>query len=164
MAEILFIKPEEITKTSILGGNVDIDKYLFCINSAQITVLEPLLGSELYNKIVNDIENNNLTGVYLDLFDSYIKPITKNESLAQYIEISSYTLNNGGLFKHAPENVEIVDKDEAQFLAGKYHNLADMHIKRFEKFICKNKIKEYKTIQDEVNAQKDITLKAGWLL
>ena len=91
MAEILFIKPEEITKTSILGGNVDIDKYLFCINSAQITVLEPLLGSELYNKIVNDIENNNLTGVYLTLFDSYIKPITKNESLAQYIEISSYT-------------------------------------------------------------------------
>ena len=43
MAELLFIQPSEISKTTVLGGNVDIDKYQFCIINAQISVLEPLI-------------------------------------------------------------------------------------------------------------------------
>lgn len=161
MAELLFIQPSEITKTTILGGNVDIDKYQFCIVNAQISVIEPLLGSELYDKIISDIEGETLTGLYATLYNEFIKPITKNEALADYIEMASYTLDNGGLFKHQPDNAEIVDKEEAQFLAGKYHNLAQMYVQRFNKWICKNKLTEYKYSQDEVNAQK-IKVTSGW--
>lgn len=164
MAELLFIQPEEITKTTVLGGNVDIDKYQFCIVNAQITVIEPLLGTELYDKIISDIEGDTLTGDYETLYNEFVKPITKNEALAQYIEMASYTLNNGGLFKHAPTDAEIVDKDEAQYLAGKYHALGQMYIQRFNKWICKNPLDEYKLSQDEVNAQKDIKTTAGWWL
>src|SRR6478735_11670448 len=114
MAELLFITPEEIAATTIMGGNVDIDKYLFCIANVQLTVIEPLLGTELYNKIVDDIENDTLSGLYLKLFDDFVKPITKNESVGQYIEIASYILDNGGLYKHTADNAEIVDKQEAQ--------------------------------------------------
>ena len=163
MAELLFIQPSEISKTTVLGGNVDIDKYQFCIINAQISVLEPLLGTLLYDKIIADIEGVTLAGKYLTLYNNFVKPITKNEALAEYIEISSYALNNGGLFKHQPQDAEIVDKDEAQYLAGKYHSLAQMYIQRFEKWICKNNIAEYKRYQDEVNAQK-IKVTSGWYL
>ena len=118
MAELLFIQPQEMTKTTVLGGNVDIDKYQFCITNAQISVIEPLLGTLLYDKIISDIEGSTLAGLYLTLFNEFVKPITKNEALAEYIEISSYALNNGGLFKHSPQDAEIVDKDEAQYLSG----------------------------------------------
>lgn len=163
--ELLFIQPSEITKTTVLGGNVDIDKYQFCIINAQISVIEPLLGTLLYNKIISEITNGTITGFYNTLYVDFIKPITKNEAIAEYIEISSYALNNGGLFKHAPQDAEIVDKDEAQYLSGKYHSLAQMYVQRFEKWICKNssELPEFKYYQDEVNAQK-VKTTSGWYL
>ena len=163
MAEILFIQPDDMTKTTVLGGNVDIDKYIFCIANAQISVIEPLLGTLLYDKIIADVTAATITGDYLTLYNDFIKPITKNEAIAEYIEISSYALNNGGLFKHAPQDAEIVDKDEAQYLSGKYHSLAQMYVQRFEKWICKNPLTEYKYYQDEVNAQK-VKTTSGWYL
>ena len=164
MAEILFISPQELSNTTILSGNVDIDKYTFCTANVQVTTIEPLLGSELYEKIITDLEAETLAGLYLELFEKYIKPITKHYSVGQYIEIASYILDNGGLYKHTGENIEVVDKQEAQFLSNKYNAMAQMYVQRFEKWICKNTIPEYKTIQDDVNAMTDVKLTAGWKL
>jgi len=160
--ELLFIQPSEISKTTVLGGNVDVDKYQFCIVNTQISVIEPLVGTELYDYLITNYAT--LSGDYATLMTEFIKPITKNEALAEYIEMASYTVNNGGIFKNAPDNAEIVDKEEAQYLAGKYHALAQMYVQRFHKWICKNPITEYKTYQDEVNASKNIKLTGGWFL
>lgn len=164
MAELLFTSPEELAETTILGGNVDIDKYTFTILSTQVRVIEPLLGTELYDKIISDITGDTLTGLYETLYNDFVKPITKHEAIAEYIEVCSYMLDNGGLFKHQPDNAEIVDKEEAQFLSGKYHSVAQMYIQRFEKWICKNNLTEYKHYQDNVNAKRNMKVTAGWYL
>ena len=164
MAELLFITPQEMSNTTILSGNVDVDKYTFCIANVQRTVILPLLGSELYDKIVSDITADTLSGLYLTLYTDYIKPITKNKATAEYIEISSYILDNGGLYKHTGENIEVVDKQEAQFLANKWNSFAQTYVIQFDKWICKNVLPEYKLIQDDVNAMKDVKLTAGWKL
>jgi len=163
MAELLFIQPSEISSTTIMGGNVDIDKMIFCVADTQITVIEPLLGTELYDVIVTGVTADNLTGDYKILYESFVKPITKHEATAKYIEIASYSLTNGGLFKHQPDNAEVVDKEEAQFLSQKYSAMAQMMIQRFEKWICKNTIPEFKRSQDEVDAQS-MKLTSGWHL
>ena len=164
MAELLFITPQEMTSSTILSGNTDTDKYLFCILQVQLTTIEPLLGSELYDKIKTDKENDDLADLYLELYTEFVKPITKNEALAQYIEIASYMVDNAGIYKKSGENVELVDKSEVVYLAEKYKSLAQMYVQRFNKWICKNPLSEYKTSQEEVNALKDINLKAGWKL
>lgn len=164
MAELLFITPQEMTSSTILSGNTDTDKFLFCILNVQLTTIEPLLGTELYDKIKTDKEADTLAGLYLELYTDFIKPITKNEALAQYIEIASYIVDNGGIYKHTAENKEVVDKAEVQYLAEKHKALAQMYVQRFNKWICKNTITEYKTCQDEVNALKGINLLGGWKL
>ena len=162
--ELLFITPQEMTSSTILSGNTDTDKFLFCIANVQLTTIEPLLGSELYDKIVADKTANTLSGLYLELYTDFIKPIVKNESIAQYIEIASYTVDNGGVYKHTGDKIEVVDKQEVQFLAGKYKSLAQMYVERFDKWICKNPLTEYKCYQDEVNAIKGMNLNVGWKL
>lgn len=162
MAELLFITPQEITETTIVGGNVDFDKYTPCILETQLKTIEELLGSELYNKIVYDIENNTLTGNYLILFNEYIKPITKNESVATYILISPYSLGNGGLFKRTFNGVETIDYKEVERLSQRYSSIAQMYVNRFHKWIVLNPLTEYKTKQDEVNASKNTNLNNGW--
>jgi hypothetical protein len=164
MAELLFITPQEVTSTTILGANVDVDKYLFTIPNTQLTVIEPLIGTELYNKIVDDKTNNVLSGKYLELFEKFIKPITKYKSVAEYIEVASFNLNNSGLIKFTQDGSTVVDKDEVLFLSNKYNATAQMFIQRFEKWICNNNLVEYKTYQDEVNARKGIKLTGGWKL
>lgn len=161
--EFLFITPQELIQGTIIGGNVDVDKYITSVANVQISTIEPLLGTELYDKIKTEAQADTLTGLYLTLYNEFVKPITKAEATAEYIEISSYILDNGGLYKHQSDNAEIVDKNEAQYLAGKYHSMAQMYIQRFEKWICKNDIEEYKLSQDEVNAQ-EVKLTAGWKL
>ena len=162
MAEFLFITEDEMKSTTILGGNVDPDKFLFSIANTQITTIEPLLGSELYDKVRAEAEAGTLAGLYSTLYTEFVKPITKNQSLAEYIEISSFMITNGGAFKHSPENAEIMDKDDIMLVSQKYSGIAQMYVQRFEKWICKNHLTEYKTSQDEVDASKSISLTAGW--
>jgi hypothetical protein len=164
MAEFLFQTPQEITATTIMGGNVDPDKYLFNIANVQLTIIEPLLGTLLYDKIYTEAEADTLSGDYLTLYNDYVKPIVKNSAVADYLTIASYMVANGGIFKHTGENIEVVDKQEAQFLAQKYNGLAQMFIQRFNKWICKNPLPEYKCYQDEVNANRNVKVTAGWKL
>lgn len=181
MAQLLFIKPQKLTQATLIGGNVDTDKYGMCILNTQKRVIEPLLGTELYNKLVvgltptehlMDDGNGNLVtdgtdniisklvadgleGLYHTIFYKYIQPITLYESAADYIAISPYTLNNGGLYKNAPANVEVVSKKEVDYLSERQSAIAQNYINDFKKFMDKYSIEipEYKTIQDEVDAQ-----------
>ena len=161
MADLLFITPQEMTDTTIIGGNVDVDKYTMCILSTQLRVIEPLLGTLLYDKIIADIEASTLAGLYLTLFNDFIKPITKYEACANYIAISPYSLTNGGLFKNNPENAVAVGVKEVDNLSEKYSSMAQMFIDRFNKWISKNELSEYKLTQDEVDAQ-DIHINNTW--
>lgn len=164
MAEFLFITPKEITSTTIMGGNVDADKYKFCIADVQLTVIEPMLGTELYDKIAAEAEADTLAGDYLTLYNEYVKPITKHMAMSEYLEIAPYMVANGGVFKSSPENFEVVDIEEVKTLSKRWAGYAQAMVLRFEKWICKNPLTEYKTCQDDVNASKKLSLAGGWYL
>ena len=157
MAEILLITPQEITDTTILGGNVDVDKYKFCILDTQVRVIEPLLGTLLYKYILTN--RATLTGEYLTLFNDYVKPILKFSTVANYLEIASFMVDNGGIFKHTAENKDIPSMQEVTALVQKYNSLCDMYILRFDKWNGKNNIPEYGRCQNP-----KISTKIGWRL
>ena len=157
--EILLIRPSEITEFTPLGGNVDVDKYLPCIFDVQVTVIEPLLGTELYEKIRTDFEADTLAGLYLTLYEGYLKPILRHQVFAEYVEIGQYTVANGGIFKHTPTDATIVEKSEIQYLAQTQRTKAQMYIERARKWLCQNHLPEY-NICDTVN----VKVSSGWHL
>ena len=142
--QTLLIRPSEITGFTPLGGNVDIDKYLPCILDVQVTVIEPLLGEKLYDKILVDFEADNLDGNYEILYNEYLKPILRHQVFAEYVEIGSYTVSNAGIYKHAPEDSEVVSKDEVQYLAQIHRSKSQLYIDRAKKWLGKNLISEYR--------------------
>jgi len=160
----LLLDQDSITRLTAVSFNTDLDRFLPYVRMTQTTDIVRILTKPLYDKIVADKTANTLSGLYLELYNDFIKPITKNESVAQYIEIASYMVDNAGIYKHTGDKIEVVDKQEVQFLAGKYKNMAQMYVIRFNKWICKNYLPEYKCYQDEVNAIKGINLTAGWKL
>jgi hypothetical protein len=66
MATALFVKREDIVRNTAMSGNVDTDKFIQFIKIAQEIHIQNFLGTELYNKISNDILTSSLSGDYLD--------------------------------------------------------------------------------------------------
>ena len=157
--EILLIRPSEITEFTPLGGNVDVDKYKPCIYDVQITVIEPLLGTTLYEKIKTDFDTDALEGLYETLYNDYLKPILRHQVFAEYVEIGAYTVANGGIYKHQPANSEVVSKSEVQYLAQTQRTKAQLYIDRAEKWLCKNNLPEYSAC-----CSKNIKVSSGWHL
>ena len=66
MADFLFISPTEIKQTTIVGGGVDDDRFVFVISDVMNTTILPLLGQQLFDVILAGATASTLTGLYLE--------------------------------------------------------------------------------------------------
>jgi len=73
MATITYlILPSVIKERMSLHDNID-DKLIYPeIKAVQDLYIMPILGSTLFNKILNDISTNTLAGNYKSLVDNYV--------------------------------------------------------------------------------------------
>lgn len=110
--EVLLIDPDDLTKNTIILGNVDVDKLMPAMRSAQKTMIKPILTSELYNKLCLDFYNDELSGDYLTLWTDYIKDMLIYSSAEIYINSGAYTISNNGITKMAGEGAVTINKDE----------------------------------------------------
>ena len=155
MATALFISRTDLVKNTILDGNVDTDKFIQFIKIAQEIHIKNYIGTDLYNKISNDIlaDPSTLTGAYLTLVNTYLQPM-----LIQ--------VKNGGVFKHISENAESVSKNEVDYLVGKERKFAEYYTRRMIDYVTYNisSFPEYNTNNNEdVTPSKD-SLFNGWVL
>ncbi len=162
MAQFLFISPTEIKQSTVVGGNVDDDKFVFVISDVQNTTILPLLGQELYDVILAGADAGNLTGLYLELYTKYVQPITKYQTVANFVLISNYMVANGGSVSHTSDNAQLMSAEELTRLSNTYAGMADTFIDRFEDWIVLNHLDEYKTTQDGVDASKHVSNRSGW--
>jgi len=139
----IWLKENELTKNTVLGGNIDIDLYIPCIADAQRTRLEEILGETLFKKIDVDFGNDDLSGLYLTLFDDYIKPFLIHQSAVEYLLVGAYKVNNNGIFKAQPENTVAVDKTEVDYLVKNQRLKAEMYQGRLERWLALNVLPEY---------------------
>ena len=72
------------------------------------TTILPLLGQQLYDVILAGATANTLTGLYLELYTKYIQPITKFQSVANFVLISNYLVTNGGSVSHTSDNAQLM--------------------------------------------------------
>ena len=143
MATTILLRENELTKNTLLGGNIDIDLYIPCIADAQRTRLEEILGETLYNKICLDFENDDLENEYLTLYEGYIVPFIIAAAAVEYLLIGAYKVNNNGIFKAQPDNSVAVDKTEVDYLVNNMRLKSEMYQDRMLRWLYKNNLPEY---------------------
>ena len=166
MAQALFITRNDFVKYTAVNGNVDTDKFIQFIKISQDIHIQNYLGSDLFDKISDDIINEDLTGDYLSLVDTYIKPMVIHWAMVEYLPFASYTIANKGVYKHSSENSDTVVKDEIDFLIEKSRNLAQYYTDRFISYMSFNQdtYPEYNTNNNEdVYPDKNASFE-GWVL
>jgi hypothetical protein len=161
MATVILIEANELARNSILGGNIDVDKLWPAVKACQKTLIKPLLTEALYNKISDDYFNDNLTGIYLTMYEDYIKDLIVYGSAAIYIGSGgAYQISNLGIVKASTENSEALSKNDVDYLYNFNKQLFDGLKEEFLKWLKDNPVPEY-TATCSTNSQR---LLGGWLL
>ena len=147
MAQALLITDADLVKFTATNGNVDVDKFVQFIKIAQDIHIQNYLGTKLLEKIEADIIASTLTGNYLSLVTTYVKPMLIHWAMVEYLPFAAYTIANKGVYKHSSENSENVDKNEIDFLIEKERSIAQHYTERFINYMSfnNNLFPEYNT-------------------
>lgn len=162
MATIILLKPDELTKNTILGGNIDVDRYVPCIKACQNTKIKPLLGEELYNKICNDFYSGSLSGEYETLYENYVKEMVIHGSAMVYLSVGAYMVSNNGITKMKSDANEAVSKSEVDYLVNFSQTLYENYERQFLDWIKLHPLPEYPVESCEVSGNR--VLVGGWSL
>lgn len=136
--EVLLVTPADIKRFTALNGNVDQDKFLQFVKIAQDIHIQQYLGTQLFDKIKEDIVAETLANPYLALLNDYIKPMVIHWALVEFLPFSSVIIGNKGVYKQTAENGETVSKSEIDSLGAKQRDLAQYYTRRFIDFMCFN--------------------------
>ena len=169
MATVLFIDRTDLVRNSILDGNVDTDKFIFFIKTAQEIHIQNYLSTKMYDALTAAI----VAGIDLpenarwkSLLDEYVVPMLIWFTQVDYIPFASYQIRNGGMFKHRSENADTVSKDEVDYLVEKARTNAEWYTRRFINFMSFNQTlyPEYTSnSNDDIYPSYDATFN-GWVL
>jgi len=143
METIPLLRENDLTKNSLLGGNIDIDLYIPCIKDAQIIRLEEILGETLYDKICLDFENDDLSGLYLTLHEKYIVPFLVAAASVGYLLIGAYKVSNNGIYKSQPENSVAIEKTEVDYLVNNMRLKSEMYSDRMTRWLYLHQLPEW---------------------
>ena len=167
MATALFIKRDDLVKNTALSGNVDTDKFIHFIKLAQEIHIRNYLGSDLYDKLSDDIIAGTLSGAYLTLVNDYIQDMLIHFAMAEYLPFAAYTISNGGVHKHSAESSQIANKSEIDQLIAKERDYAEYYTNRFIDYMTYNAPGQYPEYysnnNEEIYPDKDVTFN-GWVL
>jgi len=169
MATVLFIDRTDLVRNSILDGNVDTDKFIFFIKTAQEIHIQNYLSTQMYDALTAAI----VAGIDLPanarwktLLDEYVVPMLIWFTQVDYIPFASYQIRNGGMFKHRSENADTVSKEEVDYLVEKARTNAEWYSRRFIDFMSFNQTlyPEYTSnSNDDIYPSYDATFN-GWVL
>ena len=166
MTPAKFITPLEVSRYTALSGDIDGNKVMPFIKIAEDTHIYTFLGSQLFDKISADITAGTLSGVYLTLFNDYIKPKTVHRAMTEYIPYSGVTIGTKGAYDHNSENSNTKTKQDLDFLVQKSKQIAENYTEKFIKYMTVNyqSFPEYYLAQTGDTIPTLSTTPGGWYL
>jgi hypothetical protein len=152
MQNTLLISEAKLKRFTDINNNLDIDLISATIREAQIVHITRLLGSKLYDKIINDVDNDTLTGNYKSLVDDYIQDALLYWSYYESLEAIYLRPRNAGLVvPQGGENNTAADINLYDKKRQSVKNKAEYFSERLVDYLCFN-TSVYPEYQQNVNS------------
>lgn len=132
------ISEKEIKQYSLIGDNLD-GKYLMpVIETAQLQHLQPTIGTQLYKKLLDGINEDNLDENYANLLNEYIKPYLIHQVLSDIIIPIQYKFRNAGMVGNMDDRLMRASENEIHYLQQYYENNAHFYANRLFDYLVEN--------------------------
>lgn len=143
MARVFLISEATLKKNSVVNNNVDGIYLLPAIEYAQDAGLQPIIGTKLYNKLMDLVENGSITGAtdYKFLLDEYVAQYLINKVTADIQIPLSYKMRNQGVVQQTGENTYVPSMKDIQYVIQHYQNQADFYGNRMSDYLRANRTK-----------------------
>lgn len=128
---LLISEQKLIDNTAINGSNVDTSELRFCIQQGQTLFLQESLGTNLYEKLLQLVDDNEigLSGntKYKNLLDNFVQPTLIQ--YAYYIALDNFFVKwaNVGLVQNRTEQGGSIDLKTLQYLKTNAKNNAEFN-------------------------------------
>lgn len=99
-----FLSTHSLKEFSLIENNVEDEKLSVMLNRVQKTQLEVVLGTVLFKKLLEDIDNNALSGIYETLVNDYIIDFLIVCCELEYVVSGQNKFANMGVGSYQPEN------------------------------------------------------------
>lgn len=133
--EILLINEELLKKYTPLTDAVDPNLIRPCIYVAQDMYLQNFLGTNLINKIKDDVANETLIGDYEILLNDYILKLLIWWTMVELYPSLLYKHDNGNLVSRQSEDTTPVTKSEMESLKEKARENARFYTNRMVNYL-----------------------------
>lgn len=149
--KILFITPQTIKERTGLHANVDEKLISPEIMTAQDMFIHPALGTALYNRLLDGIENNNLTDAEEGLITGYISDTLVYYVLSELPVGLSMQFYNKGLIRKSGEGQTEPSMQDMIDVANRYKARAEFYKERLILYVKETSSKGV-LFQDYINA------------
>ena len=134
----LFISTDRLKKDTSLGGSVD-DNLLFpYILMAQDRYILPILGTDLNNKLISDIQGSSLAGAYLTLLQTYVQPALVQFAFATVLPFLRLRMVNNSIVTMNTEQGSSVSHQELKPLIAASIDQAEFYRERLIDYLRNN--------------------------
>jgi len=134
----LFISTDRIKKDTALGGSVDDNLLLPYILMAQDRYILPVLGTDLNDKLISDIQGSSLSGAYLTLLQTYIQPALVQFAFATVLPFLRLRMVNNSVVTMSSEQGSSVSHEELKPLINASMDQAEFYRERLIDYIQNN--------------------------
>lgn len=120
-----------------LSDNLQSKFLIAAIENAQEVYYQSIIGSCLYNRLLEGIEKDDLTEAekhLLDISKRYIGFMVMSE----LCEITSYKLNNAGVNNTGDDRMNVFSVKDVQFIKKQFVNKADFYAKNIQRYLLQN--------------------------
>jgi hypothetical protein len=139
MAYAKFMDSDYIFTNTNIDKNVDINKVNVCIKEAQEFNIQSVLGYDLYQKLMNDIETTGTTtGYYYTLLTEYIQICQAYWVIYHILPELNYHLTNKAVSEKHSEYSQATELDKIEYLRKVAESKAQNYERRITEYIINN--------------------------
>jgi hypothetical protein len=151
---VLFISEDRLKTSTALNYNIDTEYLLPFVKTAQDKHLQAILGTQLYDKLIAEIQAGTVADPYETLLNDYIQDALVHYAVLEALPFISFKIANGSITQKNSENGTAATKDDVDWLANKERDNAEFYGQRIIDYLIYNSssFPEYST-----NSNDDIS-------
>lgn len=134
----LFIGVQWIRDNTIVNDNVDAQVLQPIIRMAQYKNIQQTIGTNLYNKLIADIDAGTLTGDYETLVTEYIIPVLTQFTVLDSLPYMTFKFRNKSISKQGSDNSTPADLPDLYYLRDNLSSTAQFYAERLSRYLQAN--------------------------
>ena len=138
MAYVLFISEDKLKDSTAINMNVSVELLLPYVRQAQKLYVETKLGTDLTQKLKDEITAGTLAGAYKTLVDDYIGDMLPNWAFYHCIPFLRFKIENGNIYSKTSETGTALSTEEAQHLREEVRNTSEYYTERMIEYVTNN--------------------------